>query len=30
MERHDQDKKALIAACRKMETIDIKIFIDRG
>jgi hypothetical protein len=30
MERHDQDKEALIAACHKMETIAIKIFIDRG
>jgi hypothetical protein len=28
MEWHDQDKDALIAACRKMETIAIEIFAD--
>jgi hypothetical protein len=30
MERHDQDKEMLIAACRKMEIIVMEIFTDHG
>jgi hypothetical protein len=30
MERHDQDKEALIVACRKMKTFAMEIFVDHG
>jgi hypothetical protein len=30
MERHDQDKEALVAACHKMETIAMEFFADHG
>jgi hypothetical protein len=30
MERHDQDKEALIAACHKMEAIAMEFYADHG